>query len=49
MVKLADLELDIFVDCKPVTIDYRYTFSFIYISIVSEWVGRKLLEILGPD
>jgi len=49
MVKLANLKLDIFVDSKPETIDYCYTFSFIYTSIVSEWVGRKLLQIPGPN
>jgi len=49
MVMLANLELDIFLGHKPVTIDYRHTFCFIYTSNVGEWVGRKLLQIPGPD
>jgi hypothetical protein len=49
IVMLANLELDIFLDRKPVTIDYRHTFSFIYTSNVGKWVGRKLLQIPGPD
>jgi hypothetical protein len=36
MVMLANLELDIFLNHKTVTIDYRHTFSFIYAASVSE-------------
>jgi hypothetical protein len=45
LVNLAILGLGIFLDRKPVTIDYRH---FIYTSSIGEWVGRKLLHISGP-
>ena len=48
MVKLVNLELDIFLDRKPVNIDYYHTFSFNYTSNVALVGGGGWYKFSGP-